>query len=93
MELAFWRDLSVVWLSLFCFVGLLPPLAILYFAVRGMNALHEMTHGFLHKAQSISHRIPAQTEEAAKRVQEPIVKWRRQTTRVETFLQSLLGHG
>ena len=36
MELAFWRNIAIVWLSLFCFVGLIIPLVIGYFAVRGL---------------------------------------------------------
>lgn len=91
MELAFWRDLSVIWLSLFCFIGLAIPLVVLYFAVRGMNALHDSTYRLLLRAQSISHRVPAQTEQVAARVSEPVIQLQRQTTRVETFLKSLLG--
>jgi len=88
--LAFWRDLSVVWLSLFCFVGLAVPLVILYFAVRGMNALHGKSYQLLRQAQRTSRKLPAQTEQLANRVSEPVIQLQKRTKRLEAFFQSLL---
>lgn len=88
--LSFWRDLSVVWLSLFCFIGLAIPLAILYFAVRGMNALHDKSFQLLRRAQQTSHRIPKQTEQLANRVSEPVIALQKRTKRMEAFLDSLM---
>lgn len=88
--LAFWRDLSVVWLSLFCFIGLALPLVILYFAVRGMNALHERSYHLLRQAQRTTGKIPAQTEQLANRVNEPVIQLQKRTKRIEAFFESLL---
>lgn len=76
MEVPFWRDLAVVWLSLFCFIGLLLPIAIFYFAVRGMNSLHGLTQRTLWRGQGLSSgarrqvtRVSAQVDEQAVRLQ------------------------
>ena len=87
--LAFWRDLSIVWLSLFCFIGLALPLVILYFAVRGMNALHEKSYQLLLRAQAMSSQVPRQTERTAAQVSEPVIQFQKRVKRVETFIQSL----
>jgi len=88
--LAVWRDLSVVWLSFFCFVGLAMPLAILYFAVRGMNAFHAKSYHLLRRAQQTSSKLPVQTEQLANRVSEPVIQLQKRTKRVEAFFSSLL---
>lgn len=88
--LAFWRDLSVVWLSLFCFVGLAVPLAILYFAVRGMNALHDKSYRLLRQAQRSAGKLPLQTEQVANRISEPVIRFQKRTRRIEAFFASLL---
>lgn len=89
MELALWRDLSVIWLSLFCFVGLAIPLVGLYFAVRGMNALHDMTYRLMRRTQRLSRQVPVQTDRAAAKVIDPLIRMQAQATRIETFVQSL----
>lgn len=89
MDLAFWRDLSVIWLSLFCFIGLALPLAILYFLVRGLHTLHENSAKLLQRTQAISQRASAQSEQMATQVREPFVSLQKRTKRLETFFQSL----
>lgn len=89
MELAFWRDLSVIWLSLFCFIGLALPLAGLYFAVRGMNALHDRTYRLVRRTQQLSSQLPAQTEQVAAKVAAPVIRAEAHAKRIETFVQSL----
>ncbi|MEZ4618328.1 MAG: hypothetical protein R2867_22825 [Caldilineaceae bacterium] len=89
MELAFWRDLSVIWLSLFCFIGLVPPLAVLYLAVRGMNALHGKSYRWVRQAQGLSSHVPQQTKRAATKISEPVIQIQRRAKQVEAFFQSL----
>jgi len=90
MELAIWRDISIIWLSLFCFIGLAIPLVALFFVVRAMNALHDRSLHLLRQAQAMSRRVPVQTEQIADKVAEPVIKLQQQTKRVEVFLHSLL---
>ncbi len=91
IKMAFWRDLSVVWLSLFCFVGMAIPLVILYFAVRGMNALHDKSYHLLRRLQTVSSKVPRQAERIATQVSEPVVQVQKRVKRVESFLHALLN--
>ncbi len=90
MELIFWRDVSIIWLSLFCFIGLAIPLVALFFVVRAMNTLHERSLHLLRQAQTMSRRVPVQTEQIADKVAEPVIKLQQQIKRAEVFLHSLL---
>jgi hypothetical protein len=91
MTLDFWRDVSVVWLSLLCLIGLVIPLAVLYFAVRGLNRAHYATIALLRRGQRYSHSARLQSEELSERISGPLIHLNRQATRLRTALQQLLG--
>ncbi len=90
--MAFWRDLSVIWLSLFCFIGLLIPIAVLYFAVRGMQALHHKVQPLFPKAQGISGMVRTQTSRMSQRVAEPVIQAHASYAKTKTRLQTLWPH-
>jgi len=89
MSLAFWRDISVIWFSLFCFIALVIPIVILYFAVRGMNILQAKVLPLLHKAQEISGLMRTQTDRMSQRVVEPVIQINSRYTKTKTRLQKL----
>lgn len=90
MEVTVWRDVAVVWLALFCFVGLLIPLALLYFSVRGVNALHGWLYRLTQQGQSLSGQARRQVTQVSARVDEQAVRIQGQTRRVETLVRKLL---
>jgi hypothetical protein len=91
VELAFWRDIAVVWLALFCFIGMLIPLAATFFAVKGMHFLVDRTPRLLTKAQGYSRIMRRQTDSASRRVAAPIIGAQRQATRWATWGARLAG--
>lgn len=93
MSLAFWRDLSVIWLSLFCFIALVIPLVALYFAVRGMNALQRKVTPLVELAQKYSRIVRMETEKISNKVVEPIIQINGRYTKTITWLQSLWANG
>lgn len=86
MAVTFWRDLSVIWLSLFCFVMLLLPLGVLYFMVRGMDWLHRKSFALTKQAQGISANVRVQSARASIQVSEPIIRLSGRVKRFERFL-------
>jgi len=90
MEVTFWRDVAVVWLALFCFVGLLIPLVILYFSVRGVNALHEWLYRLTQQGQRLSGQARQQVTQASARIDEQAVRIQGQTRQVETLVRKVL---
>lgn len=89
MDLAFWRDVSIVFLSIQTFILLLIPLVIFYFAVRGLNFLHVRLPRFLFRAQDISTMVRTRTESLSERVADPLVRAERERTRAAATLASL----
>lgn len=91
MEVAFWRDLSVIWLSLFCFVMLVIPLAALYFVVRGMDWLHRKSYTLAKQAQGLSGKVRVQSARVSTQVSEPVIRFNVRAKRFESFLRNLSG--
>ncbi len=93
MSIAFWRDLSVVWLSLFCFIALVIPIVILYFVVRGMNYVQGKVHMLFQKAQGISRLVRVQTDRISDKVAEPVIQAHGRFAKTRTWLQSIWADG
>ena len=84
LSLAIWRDVSLIWLSLLCLIGLAVPLALAYLAVRGMDAALKKAGQGMQKAQGYSkiareqtERLCAQARTPAVRVHRKVAYWRR----------------
>ena len=91
--LAFWRDLSIIWLSLFCFVGLLPPLVIGYFLMRGMRWVLRKSDWLFDKAQGYTHQGRTIVDDASQRAVAPVIAAQKQATKFETVLRRLWPFG
>jgi hypothetical protein len=89
VSLAFWRDVSVVWLSLFCLVGLAIPLVVLYFSVRGLNFVHRQVAVLLQRSQGYSQIMRRQSEKLSHQVAAPVIRTQGRATRWRTVVQQL----
>jgi len=89
VNLALWRDISIVWLSLFCFIGLAIPLVVLYFAVRGLQAAHNGTARLLQRAQGYSQLMQQQSQKLSQRAVEPVIQAHKEGVRAQTTVQRL----
>ena len=90
MNLSSWANVALVWLALLCFVSLLIPLVAAYFAVRGMNAVHNKTRALFNTTQSYSRRLRTHSDVLSEQVRAPIVRVRRQEAALEQTLRALL---
>ena len=91
MGVAFWRDLSVIWLSLSCFVMLVRPIAALYFVVRGMDWLHRKSYTLAKQTQGLSSKLRVQSARVSTQVSEPVIRLNVRAKRFESFLRNLSG--
>jgi hypothetical protein len=89
MSLDFWRDVSLVWLSLLCFVAQVVPLVALYFAVRGMHTAHQASLHFFRRAQGYSQLMRRQSDELSRRVATPVMQTSARLTRLQTTWRRL----
>jgi hypothetical protein len=93
MDVTFWRDLAVVWLALFCFIGLLIPIALFYFAVRGINALHGLVYQLTKQGQGVSGQARRQVTQVSARVDEQAVRLQGRFRRGEEVVRRLMPGG
>ena len=89
MGLEFWANISVVWLSLLCFIGGLIPLAATYFAIRGMNVALGKSRSVMGLAQEYSSIIRSKTESFSDKVARPVIKIERKAAQADEVIRSL----
>ncbi len=85
MNLGFWRDLSVVLLCLEGFVLLLIPGAILFFAVKGMNALDRKLREVFPKVQGVFRQVNRVSRQVTDKVAAPVIKASATTAQVQAM--------
>lgn len=74
MELATWRDISIVYLGIQCMIGLLIPLAAFYFIWRGARWLYEKLEFLMGEAQRYSRLARDKTEQYSALAAEPLIR-------------------
>lgn len=89
MGLEFWADVSTVWLSFLCFIGLAIAVVASIYAVKGMNAVVSRTPRYLRQAQGYSRLARTQVDAAGARITEPMIQAHSQSRRVSTFVSRL----
>jgi hypothetical protein len=87
--LDFWANISVVWLSLLCFVGMLIPLVAAFFAIRGMHIAIGKSRTAMGTAQKYSSVIRNRTESVSQRIAEPVVQTGSHAAKVDKVIRSL----
>ncbi len=74
MNLPFWRDVALVLLIIEAFIMGLAPLAILYFAIKGMNWLTAKARHYLPLARSYVERVEEATKGASESASAPLIE-------------------
>jgi len=86
--LAVWRDISLMWLI---FLTLIPALlagVILFFCVKGMHRLRQVTEKYLSIAQDKAQRVASGTEGASKKVVSPFIAAQATGARIGTMART-----
>ncbi|MDE0076508.1 MAG: hypothetical protein OXO50_03255 [Caldilineaceae bacterium] len=90
MSLEFWRNLSVVWISIFLFILCLVPLAFAFLAVQGMRKVLGGAQSGLESLQNASSQARAKTEETAAKVTSAVIQGQSKGERAQATLKQLL---
>ena len=89
MDLAAWRDLSLIWLSFLAFIIGIVPAVLLYFVVRGMLVVNRTVPRYLKLGQYYSGIARDQTRKYSLLLAEPVTKAHGQAARVKAIVQNL----
>jgi hypothetical protein len=85
MDLAFWRDLSVVLLCLEAFVLLLIPGALFFLLLKGLRALEQKMREFSPKVQGVFRQVNRVTRQVTDKIAEPVIKVSAATARAQAM--------
>ena len=88
MSLSTWADIATVFLAIQCFVIMLVPLVATFFLVRGVNMVGGLLPEYLTKAQGVTRTVRNRTVETSVQVTEPLLRFRREQTRMESAVRS-----
>ena len=82
MDLAVFRDMSLLWLIFLTLIAILPFGVLFFFAVRGMHRLRQLAKQYLPLAQEKARLVADKTEEVSQKVSDPIISVKAKTAQV-----------
>jgi hypothetical protein len=92
MDLAAWRDLSLIWLIFWAFLIGIVPLVLLYFVVRGMQAVNRTVPRYLKLGKYYSGIARQQTRKYSALLAEPVTRTHGQAARFQAIVRQLTPH-
>jgi hypothetical protein len=73
MDLAAWRDVSLLWLIFLTLVSVLPFAVLFFYAIKGVHRLRQLAKQYLPIAQEKASMVADRTEEISQKVASPII--------------------
>lgn len=73
MDLAFWRDLSIVLLCLEAFIMVLIPGVIFFFSIKGLQMLEKKLREVTPKVHEVFHKVNHVTRQASDKAASPFI--------------------
>lgn len=91
MNLAVWRDISLIWLSLLALLAVVPFAALFLLAIKGMKGLRRQAKQILPIAQEKARRVADRTEEVSHRVARPFIGVDAKAAQVSGLTKAILA--
>lgn len=88
--LAVWRDMSLIWLMLLTLIGLLPIGVIMFFLVKGMSKVRQVTKKYLPVAQDKARQVAGATEQVSLKIAQPVVRAHATRAQINTITKSVV---
>jgi hypothetical protein len=82
MDLAVFRDISLLWLIFLTLIAILPFGVLFFFAIRGMHRLRQLAIQYLPIAQEKARWVADKTEEVSQKISDPIIGVKAKTAQV-----------
>ena len=91
MDLATLRDISLLWLILLGFIGVLPFGVLFYFAIRGIIRLRQLAKQYLPVAQEKARLLADTTEAVSDKVTSPLIAIESRATQTASTTRALFS--
>ena len=89
MDLAVYRDISLLWLIFLTLIAILPVGVLFFFAIRGMHKLRQLAKLYLPLVQERARWIADKTEEVSQKVSDPIISVKAKTAQVHGIRKAI----
>ncbi len=89
MDLAVFRDISLLWLIFLTLLSLLPFGVLFFFAIRGMRRLRQLAKQYLPIAQEKAKWVASKTEEVSQKISDPIINVKAKTAQVHGIRKAI----
>jgi hypothetical protein len=73
MDLAVWRDISLLWLIFLTLVAILPFGILFYYAIKGLRRLRQLALLYLPIARTKVQEVAAKSEEISLKITSPVI--------------------
>jgi hypothetical protein len=88
--LAVWRDISLLWLIFLTLIAVLPVGVILFFCIKGMHRLRQVTKKYLPLVQDKTRQVANGTEQASQKIVRPFIAAHAAGARISTMARTTL---
>jgi hypothetical protein len=83
MDLAVWRDISLLWLIFLTFLTVLPVGVLLFFVIKGLHGLRKVARRYLPMAQSGAQRVSDTADRLSGKITAPVISLRAKVAQVD----------
>jgi len=90
MDLAVWRDLSLLWLIILTLIAALPFGVLFFFAIKGMQRLRQLAKQYLPQARDRVQQVRNVTEKASQKVASPFINAQARAAQVDGVTKAIL---
>jgi hypothetical protein len=91
MDLAVWRDISLLWLILLTLLAVLPLGVLFFFAVKGLHRLRQLAKQYLPLARNRAQQVADRTERISQKVTGPVIGVRAKKAQVGGISRAILA--
>lgn len=89
MDLAVFRDISLLWLIFLTLISILPFAVLFFFAIQGMRRLRQLAEQYLPIAQEKARLVAEKTEELSQKVTDPVISMQAKTAQVNGIRKAI----
>lgn len=90
MDLAVWRDLSLLWLIILTFIAALPLGVLFFFAIKGVRRLRQLAKQYLPLARNRVERVTQVAAKASQKVASPFINAQARAAQIDGVTKAIL---
>ena len=91
MDLAVWRDISLLWLIFLTLIAILPFGVVFFFAIQGMRRLRQLAKQYLPLVQEKARQVAEVIEQVSQKIADPVIGAKVKAAQVDGVTKAILS--